>query len=256
MKRQVGLYAGLSTTALALVLVSVSQASAAFLVVESTSALQGELVSIDVILVTSQGEQIPGTQNDIIFDPTLVDLESLDACVINPAISDSAPGCATDPSSAPCKQLESQLDETGDGKKRFRALVLSLVNDTNIPDGIVYTCRFRVAVDAARGDVIPLICRIPRSDGPEPPPVSFCQSGLIQLAEPPRTATASPTGTPTQPPTSTRPEATITPRPMSSPPSQDDGCQIGAPTSSNAGWVLIVLLLIPLTPRRTLSRHI
>lgn len=119
-------------------------------------------------------------QNDIIFDPKLLDLNDKD-CSIEPAIGNDLPECSDDLSDAPCKELnrhvltcaEANLS-CGEGFvcppecppgleefDKFRALVLNISPDkyrTLIPSGVVYRCRFHVREDVSPGTNAPLIC--------------------------------------------------------------------------------------------------
>lgn len=118
-------------------------ANAAVLTVRGSYGLSDPDALLEVVLATSQGEEIAGIQNDLLFDPDGLHLAALRSCTINPAISDDAPGCEDDPSSGPCKQLHRALDDLDDGQ-RFRGLILSLSNTTAIPDGLLYSCRVQV----------------------------------------------------------------------------------------------------------------
>lgn len=169
------------------------------LVVGSARRHAGESVTIDVTLIT-EGQQITAVQHDITFDSTGVVIEGPTACLINPSISQDAPGCSEDPNSGPCKRLELTLDDVGDGKRRLRALVLSLQNSTLIPDGPLYSCTFRIANDAAVGGVFPLECSLPQSTGPEPVVPIRCYSGAIEVCDCGPIVTPSPTRSPTRTP--------------------------------------------------------
>jgi hypothetical protein len=255
-----GKLAGLPVMMLGAALFFATQANAAVLTVESKDAAPGSQVTINVILATSQGEEVAGTQNDITFDPAVVSVAAASACVINPAISDRADGCEDDPNSGPCKQLNRALDDVEGGMKRFRGLILSLANTTTIPDGVLYTCTFQVAQDATEGDVFPLACSNEGAsdpDGAAITPIS-CTSGQIRIAPPVvPTATATsttvvtvPTNTPTTggtPPTATR---TNTRPGGGGGSSDDDGCQVVAPISGHASWLLFAPAALLLWTRR------
>lgn len=112
----------------------------------------GSTVQIEISLQTN-GQAVAGTQNDIVFDPSLVNLTRASDCVINPAIGDRLPECEEDPPTAPCKKLERALadcpaaegcPEGSEGLRRFRGLVFATGNVNPIPSGVLYTCTFTV----------------------------------------------------------------------------------------------------------------
>ena len=117
---------------------------------------------IDITLA-SNGANVGGTQNTIVFDNTVLSLASAD-CKINPAIGLSPQGaegaqCADDPSIGPCKNLSKTIKPCGTSPQPLgcpsdAGTNLSVVNaivaataapNTNpIPDGVLYTCTFTV----------------------------------------------------------------------------------------------------------------
>ena len=258
MRRKMGKLAGLPVLMLGAALYFAAQANAAVITVESKEAAAGSQVTINIILATSQGEEVAGTQNDITFDPAVVSVAAASACVINPAISDRADGCEDDPNSGPCKQLNRALDDVEGGQKRFRGLILSLANTTTIPDGVLYTCTFQVSSEATNGQVFPLACSNEGAsdpDGAAITPIS-CVSGQIRIADqatatPTATATTANTNTPTRGQTEVPPTATRTnTRPSTGGSSDDDGCQVAAPMSAHASWLLFAPAALLLWSRR------
>lgn len=246
----------MGTLVLGAVLLLASQVNAATISVGTVTAAPGSDVAVEVILATSQGEEVAGTQNDITFDPAGANLTALNRCVINPAISDDAAGCEDDPNSGPCKQLNRALDDV-EGGRRFRGLILSLSNTTTIPDGALYTCTFTVANDAAVGSTIPLACSNQGASDPEGGAINtFCVSGAINVQNPPTptpTATTAPTNTPTVPdeptvpPTATRTNTRV----PGGGGEDDDGCQVVAPASSHMTWLLFAPAALLLWRRRS-----
>lgn len=103
---------------------------------------------------------VGGTQNDILFDNTVLSLPSVGRCRINPAIGSLLDECQNDPSEvdAPCKVLFGSLDVCGgdpqpDGcpadatssTSRYRSLLTAFAPIFNpIPDGVLYECEFDV----------------------------------------------------------------------------------------------------------------
>jgi hypothetical protein len=171
----------------------------------------GDIARIEVRLI---GDNVAGTQNDIIFDDTIVDLPSLQACTINPAIGvfpngQSELSCLDDPSIGPCKVLRGALKRcgtflqpdgcppgSGSSLSVFRGIVAvaALLNDHVIPSGsVLYTCEFNV-VDAER---LPSILTnsnvvVANVQGRQVP--SSAGSGVVELI-PPSTDTPSPSPT-------------------------------------------------------------
>jgi hypothetical protein len=132
--------------------------------IETVQANPGGTVSVSVFLF-GEGERVAGTQNDIVFDPAVIDLRDEPACRINPAIGDRLDECQRERPDNPCKSLFLNLSECpeaegcpagSDGLRRLRAFVLSLANTNLIPDGPLYSCEFSVAGDAPAGGVVVL----------------------------------------------------------------------------------------------------
>jgi len=131
-----------------------------------------ELVAGDVadgksavnIVLRSEGSNVGGMQNDILFDTTKVNLPAASACKVNAAIGTAGnDGCEADPVEGPCKTLSRNLASCGatptppgcEGQpatvSRFRGIVAATAvpNNNSIPDGaVLYTCDFSV-VNAA-----------------------------------------------------------------------------------------------------------
>lgn len=116
------------------------------------------------VVLRSEGANVGGMQNDILFETTTVSLPSATACRINAAIGTSPAGCDSDPVSGPCKTLSRNLTSCGasptppgcEGQpatvSRFRGIVASTAvpNNNSIPDGdVLYTCEFNI-VDSTR----------------------------------------------------------------------------------------------------------
>ena len=77
----------------AVTLLSSAAARAVSIGVSSATVAQpGGAAQVCVSLVTG-GEEVAGTQNDITFNPGVVSVAAVSACVINPEISDRAEGC-------------------------------------------------------------------------------------------------------------------------------------------------------------------
>lgn len=180
--------------------------------VDTVNAAPGSQVAVNVILAR-HGEVVEGTQNDITFDPDEgANISDISSCVINPAISDDAAGCEDDPNSGPCKQLNRALDDVEGGLRRFRGLILSLVNAAVIPDGTLYTCTFTVAEDAEVGLVLPLECSNEGAFGADSYRETVCVDGAIRVVAPMTTTPSSivtRTATPTPSPSPTPPTAAI-----------------------------------------------
>jgi hypothetical protein len=191
-----GKLAGLPVMMVGAALWFASQAGAAEIRVAKVDVAPGSPAVINIVLATSQGEQVAGTQNDITFDPAIVSASAASVCRVNAAVSDAAPAtcdddptpaecdCKKDPQVGPCKQLNRALDDVcsisgevcggtnppcgaEDGtctRKRFRGLILALsnTNPINNPEVegeiVLYTCTFQVATDAVLDSRVPLEC--------------------------------------------------------------------------------------------------
>jgi hypothetical protein len=202
-------------------------------VVASTDAAAGAPVGAPVQLET-RGNYVIAVQTDLLFDPRLIDLPATRNCVLNPEISDRAEGCDEfpPPPHLPCKLMQRSLatcpadgcpmlclggDNRGDpctsvaqcpngscvsdpafgNWRRMRALILSLANANPIPDGVLYTCTFRVAPDAIGTASILSRAVISGSSGRLP---SESIDGQVRIVLTPPTSTPTPSPTPTPPP--------------------------------------------------------
>ena len=126
-------------------------------------------VVVDVVLVGGNGE-VAGMQNDIVFDTTVLRLDSPADCTINPALSDTPPDpqeCVPDANgnvAGACKALGRRLVTCGRSPEPagcpagadstvgvFRGLLAASTNALNsnpIPDGVLYTCTFTVVSES------------------------------------------------------------------------------------------------------------
>jgi len=114
-----------------------STAHAAIIACGDVVAQQGGDAVVQIELQVEGDEQVAGLQNDLTYDPAVFSIQDSD-CVINPAIG---------PDSSVGKQLSTNaalMDPT-----RVRNLIVGLQNVEPIPSGLVYTCTFHVAADAA-----------------------------------------------------------------------------------------------------------
>ncbi len=125
--------------------------------IRSAVGMPGSTVDVAVTLA-SRGVTVTSAGNDIVFDPTLVNLDSASSCAIDPTISASAPGCESDFYDGPCKLLQGEIRDCdqspgcppgSEGKRRFRATVFAITNVNPIPDAVLYSCRFTVAPGAS-----------------------------------------------------------------------------------------------------------
>ncbi len=188
---------------------------------------------VDVVL-RSNGANVAGMQNDLLFDNTVLKIDPQFGCRINEAISDRLPECTdSDTPTLPCKTLSRHLgpcDTVGPlgscpapdpALSRFRALIFAIgvLNSNTIPDGsVLYTCVFDV-VDPSHLPALIVNTSVVASD---PSGVRLPASGrngaVLGSAEqaPPPTwtrhpPTATPSPTPTRTPTSTPAPGTPSP---------------------------------------------
>jgi hypothetical protein len=177
------------------------------------SGAPGSTVQIDVSLQTN-GQDVAGTQNDIVFDPALVNLTTASNCQINAAIGDKLAGCDDDPQVGPCKQLQRNLADCpaaegcppgSDGMRRFRGFVFSTLNVNTIPDGVLYTCTFTVTGQIAATAVLQNLNFL-ASDPNGIAPTTVGGDGSVTVLGPtPTLGVASATPTLTRTPTPTTP---------------------------------------------------
>jgi MYXO-CTERM domain-containing protein len=128
---------------------------------------------------TAEGEaEVAGMQNDLSFDPEVFTVDGMIDCAINPAIGPDSEADKTLSSSNPMSD-----------PARVRGLVVALDNVNVIPEGLLYTCNFAVAADAALG-AYEVTTSATRASDPAgiviPSGGSPCE---IQIVEPTPTAT-------------------------------------------------------------------
>jgi len=133
-----------------------TSASAVTLECPQTSAPAGLVSTIQVGFSTDPGETVGGTQNDLIFDPSIITTDfgsSPPQCRINALIG---PGSEAD------KRLARAFvnDDTG----HVRTIVFAQENQNPIPPGILYECEFLVASDAPRGELTIALTNVTVSD--------------------------------------------------------------------------------------------
>lgn len=184
----------------------------------ATVAHVGEAADLCVVL-DSDGEQVAGTQNDLVWDGTCATLASGADCHIDPATGKSLFG-----------------DVERGSEFTYRALVLSLSDVDPIPDGQLYCCTFSV----------------------EATPGSCCSVAVVNTAvSDSRGSAVSSTGSTAQlcvanGGVTMAPSPTPTPAPQIDPPSSDSsGCQIAPPSAQRLGAGLFVLVFLVALRRRT-----
>ena len=112
--------------ALAVVLAASPAFAVSLDLTSATVSQSGELAQICVNLST-EGQLVAGTQNDLIWDETCATLSSKGNCTVTPGLG---------------KQLQSNMP-SGDGHPPLRAFVLSLSDVSPIGDTQLYCCTFR-----------------------------------------------------------------------------------------------------------------
>jgi len=174
--------AGVVGTVAAVLLCSAA-ARAAVIACGDVTAEQGGTATVEISLEVEGEEVIAGTQNDLEFDDAVFTVEPSD-CTINPAIG---------PDTEADKTLSTSLPP-GDAP-RVRNLVVALANTNPIPVGVLYSCVFHVAADAAVGEhtlrninqrasnpagmVVPTTagdCHITVREAPTPTPTPLCRN--------------------------------------------------------------------------------
>jgi len=140
----------------------------------------------------------------------------------------------------------------------IRATVISFNEaeaDTDIPDGVLYTCNVAIPSGATVGSVIALTNEIAGITNIERVDIDVTEAsadGSVEVVDVPTntpTATNTPEPTVTDTPEEDSPTPTNTPRPVNAN-DDDDGCQVVAPAHANAGWLLLVPAAVLIWRRR------
>lgn len=170
------------------------------------------------IRLDSNGETVGGMQNDILWDERAIQLERVSDCVLRAEIGDRLAACDEDLPIGPCKTLSrnrlvcgnepSSLECEGQSATtaRFRGIVAATAkpNNNSIPDGVLYTCTFRV-VDPERLPIVLVNQNVVLSD-PFGVRLDVLAADGAVLAEPGSVRPSrppTPAGTPTPRPTRT-----------------------------------------------------
>jgi hypothetical protein len=141
----------------------------------------------------------------------------------------------------------------------IRATVISFNEaeaDTDIPDGVLYTCNVSIPAGATVGSVIALenqIAGITNIDREDIDVTEASADGAVNVVEvPTNTPTATNTPEPTATDTPAEPTATSTntPHPPGGGGQDDDGCQMVAPAGSSMGWILLAPAALLIWRRR------
>ena len=176
----------------------------------ATVAAPGDTARVCVSLATG-GQEVAGTQNDLVWDGTCATVPDDSACVATGSHG---------------KDLQTRIQASEDF--RLRALVLSLTDVDPIADGELYCCD--VTIEAAPGaccDIAVVDAGASDSKG-NAVPVSGSDAELCVAA----------TGAPTP---------TATPRPGGT---DDDGCQVAPAGGAGAAPLLAALALLLARRRR------
>lgn len=114
--------------------------------VGSGSGLPGAVVRIPVTL-SGGADTITAVSSDITYDTTDIRVVRIDdlACAINPDI-----GAGT----VPDKMLISNVLPADGSRETVRVGVIAFTNALPIPDGLVFTCDFRIMPAAPAGEVV------------------------------------------------------------------------------------------------------
>jgi len=112
------------------------------------------MVEVPVSLVTD-GTSISAVSNDIEFDGTFLTVRMVE----------DMPDCALEPELTKTKRIFAQVADVGGAMRRLRVGVVGIGNNTELPDGVIYRCRFEIDVDAPT-DSIPL-SNLPGASSPD-----------------------------------------------------------------------------------------
>ncbi|GIW45767.1 MAG: hypothetical protein KatS3mg077_3049 [Candidatus Binatia bacterium] len=215
--------------------------------------------AVITVKLAAGGQQIAGTQNDIVFDANVrvkARSNGRPDCAVNPDINKNSTSFAFQPSGC-----------SGETCTGLRAIVFASDNVDPIPDGsVLYTCNVTVAgsgtlnVANARGSdpngqaVAGFggregnVC-VRGAQPPTPTPTEALPTLTPTITVPPATPTFTSTPPPTNTPT-TRATATPSPTATSAVVEDEDGCHIVANGSSALSWWLLAPLAVLLLRRR------
>ncbi len=186
--------------------VCVRLGNVASLDVGSATGLRGETVQFAVSLHAA-GQQVAGTQNDLLFDPTVAVAARANGrpdCAVNADIDKSASAFVFIP--AGCR--------AGFDCKGLRAIVVATDNVDPIPDGsLLYRCSITIPSDAASGSY-PLIAAGVVASGPngDQVPITGSSGEIVVVSRPgetPPTHTPTPTAFPVCSPPQCNPDQTL-----------------------------------------------
>jgi hypothetical protein len=213
----------------------------------------GSVVPVEISLNGTGDQTIVAETNDIGFPPT-AGIRANDAgdpdCTLNPAIMKGNTAFAFRPRDC----------TPGTDCNAIRATIISFnpsESDTDIPDGLLYTCNVTVPAGATIGSTIALenqVAGITNVDREDIDVSEASADGAVNVVEVTPTPTATATlGEPTSTNTPAEPTATSTrtPRPGGGGGNEeDDGCQMVAPADASMGWMLLVPAALLIWRRR------
>ena len=183
--------------------------------VGSVSAVAGEIAAVPVTL-SKNGAMVAATANDIQFDNAVLSVATPDACAINPAIGAGTTANKSLFAQTLCSDAtvscSSDLDCVGSNWCNvLRVAIVGLSNTAVIPDGMLYTCQFAVAANAASG--MRVLSNSPGASDPLGNDLATNGSnGSILISTVPSPTVRLSTATPTSTTTATHgPVATATP---------------------------------------------
>jgi hypothetical protein len=117
------------------------------------SAAAGGMVEIPVSLLTD-GVSISAVSNDIEFDGAFLDVRMVM----------DMPDCTLEPDLMKTKRIFARVADLEGGSKRLRVGLVGEGNNTDLPDGVLYRCRFEVDVDAPSGSIA--LSNVPGASSP------------------------------------------------------------------------------------------
>jgi hypothetical protein len=195
--------------------------------VGSATGAHGDTVAFSVFLKTN-GQPVAGTQNDLLFDPTVSVAARANGrpdCTVNPDIDKNATAFT----------FISMGCQPGVDCKGMRALVIATDNSDPIPDAaVLYTCKVAIASSTAPGSYPLFASGVVASDPAGGRLLATGNAGTITVSL--RPGETPPTSTPT-PAAGQTVSATPTPAsfPVCTPPLCKDGAVLHCPGSCSNG---------------------
>jgi hypothetical protein len=116
--------------------------------------MAGTAVEIPVSLL-AHGASLSAVSNDIEFDGTFVDVRMIKGM----------PDCVVEPDLMGTKSVVASVSDLGGGLKRLRVGVVGRNNNSDLPDGVLYRCRFDIDINTPSSSIA--LSNVPDASSPQ-----------------------------------------------------------------------------------------